>query len=57
MSNGPAEQDFFAASEAAVADLQLRRKLENATGRHLDHVAATAARVRATTTTPEGAIR
>ncbi len=43
MSNGPAEQDFFAASEAAVADLQLRRKLENATGRHLDHVAATRA--------------
>jgi L-lactate dehydrogenase complex protein LldF len=43
MSNGPAEQDFFTASEAAVADLQLRRKLENATGRHLDHVAATRA--------------
>ena len=43
MSNGPAEQDFFAASEAAVADTQLRRKLENATGRHLDHVAATRA--------------
>jgi L-lactate dehydrogenase complex protein LldF len=43
MSKGPAEQDFFAASEAAVADLQLRRKLENATGRHLDHVAATRA--------------
>ncbi len=43
MSNGRAEQDFFAASEAAVADLQLRRKLENATGRHLDHVAATRA--------------
>jgi len=43
MSNGPAGQDFFAASEAAVADTQLRRKLENATGRHLDHVAATRA--------------
>ena len=40
MSKGAVEQDFFAASEAAVADLQLRRKLENATGRHLDHVAA-----------------
>ena len=43
MSNDPAEQDFFAASEAAVADTQLRRKLENATGRHLEHVAATRA--------------
>ncbi len=43
MSKGAVEQDFFAASEAAVADLQLRRKLENATGRHLDHVAATRA--------------
>ncbi|MGH7838094.1 MAG: hypothetical protein ACREQC_09780, partial [Candidatus Binataceae bacterium] len=31
--------DFFAASRAAVADLELRRKLENATGRHLQHVA------------------
>jgi L-lactate dehydrogenase complex protein LldF len=38
-----AGQDFFAASEAAVADTELRRKLENATGRHLDHVAATRA--------------
>ena len=43
MSNDPAEQDFFAASEAAVADTELRRKLENATGRHLEHVAATRA--------------
>ncbi|HLW70999.1 MAG TPA: LutB/LldF family L-lactate oxidation iron-sulfur protein [Candidatus Binataceae bacterium] len=31
--------DFFAASRAAVADVELRRKLENATGRHLQHVA------------------
>ena len=31
--------DLFAASRAAVADLELRRKLENATGRHLGHVA------------------
>jgi L-lactate dehydrogenase complex protein LldF len=31
--------DFFAASRTAVADLELRRKLENATGRHLGHVA------------------
>jgi L-lactate dehydrogenase complex protein LldF len=31
--------DFFAASGAAVDDFELRRKLENATGRHLHHVA------------------
>ena len=31
--------DFFAASSAATADLELRRKLENATGNHLHHVA------------------
>jgi L-lactate dehydrogenase complex protein LldF len=43
MSNRAASQDFFAASEAAVADTDLRRKLENATGRHLEHVAATRA--------------
>src|SRR6202047_4701138 len=42
-SSGSVEQDFFAASEAAVADTVLRGKLENATGRHLDHVAATRA--------------
>src|SRR6202048_3992496 len=42
-SNGAVEQDFFAASEAAVANTVLRGKLENATGRHLDHVAATRA--------------
>lgn len=33
------QHDFFAASSAAVEDLELRRKLENATGRHLHHVA------------------
>lgn len=31
--------DFFEASRAGVADLELRRKLENASGRHLEHVA------------------
>ncbi|MBF6560919.1 MAG: iron-sulfur cluster-binding protein [Candidatus Binataceae bacterium] len=31
--------DFFATSRAGVADAELRRKLENSTGRHLDHVA------------------
>jgi L-lactate dehydrogenase complex protein LldF len=35
--------DFFGASRAAVADLELRRKLENATGNHLHHVAQTRA--------------
>lgn len=35
--------DFFAASRAATADLELRRKLENATGNHLHHVAQTRA--------------
>ncbi len=35
--------DFFAASRTAVADTELRRKLENATGRHLNHVAETRA--------------
>jgi L-lactate dehydrogenase complex protein LldF len=34
------ETNFFKASQAGVADLELRRKLENATGRHLEHVAA-----------------
>jgi len=38
-----AKKDFFTASQAAVADTGLRRKLENATGRHLEHVAATRA--------------
>lgn len=31
--------DFPTSAERAVADLELRRKLENATGRHLNHVA------------------
>ena len=35
----PKARDFFEASRAGVADLELRRKLENASGRHLDHVA------------------
>jgi L-lactate dehydrogenase complex protein LldF len=35
--------DFFAASRTAVVDTELRRKLENATGRHLNHVAETRA--------------
>jgi L-lactate dehydrogenase complex protein LldF len=34
------EHDFFAATRAGVADTELRRKLENSTGRHLEHVAA-----------------
>ncbi len=38
-----ASHDFFAASRAAIADTELRRKLENATGRHLNHVAETRA--------------
>lgn len=32
--------DFFTTTQARVADLELRRKLDNATGRHLEHVAA-----------------
>jgi L-lactate dehydrogenase complex protein LldF len=43
VANGDEQQDFFAASEAAVRDSELRRKLENASGRHLEHVAATRA--------------
>jgi L-lactate dehydrogenase complex protein LldF len=30
--------DFFKATQAGVADLELRRKLDKATGRHLEHV-------------------
>ncbi len=37
------EQDFFAASRKGVGDLELRRKLQNSTGRHLELVAATRA--------------
>jgi L-lactate dehydrogenase complex protein LldF len=33
--------DFFKATQTGVADLELRRKLDHATGRHLEHVAAT----------------
>lgn len=43
MSNGMSAEDFFAQSAAATRDAELRRKLENATGRHLDHVAETRA--------------
>jgi L-lactate dehydrogenase complex protein LldF len=43
MSHEMSGQDFFAQSAAATANADLRRKLENATGRHLDHVAATRA--------------
>ena len=32
--------NFFKATQARVADLELRRKLDNATGRHLEHLAA-----------------
>lgn len=32
--------DFFKAAAEGVADAELRRKLDNATGRHLEHVAA-----------------
>src|SRR5260370_24851752 len=32
--------DFFKATQTGVADLELRRKLDNATGRHFKHVAA-----------------
>jgi len=35
--------DFFAAGRAGVANLDLRRKLEKTTGRHLEQVAATRA--------------
>jgi hypothetical protein len=33
-------KDFFKATQTGVADLELRRKLDKATGRHLEHVAA-----------------
>jgi L-lactate dehydrogenase complex protein LldF len=35
----PNKADFFEASRVGVANLELRRKLENASGRHLEHVA------------------
>jgi L-lactate dehydrogenase complex protein LldF len=43
MASPNSAHDFFAATRAGVADTELRRKLENATGRHLEHVAATRA--------------
>jgi L-lactate dehydrogenase complex protein LldF len=33
------ESDFFQATQRGVADVELRRKLDKATGRHLEHVA------------------
>ena len=39
MAGSSNKADFFEASRAGVADLELRRKLENASGRHLEHVA------------------
>ena len=39
-SNGAVEQVSSPPAAAAVADTELRRKLENASGRHLEHVAA-----------------
>ncbi len=39
MAELPKARDFFESSSAAVADHELRRKLENASARHLDHVA------------------
>jgi len=43
MAANPNPHDFFEASRAPAADAELHRKLENASGRHLDHVAQTAA--------------
>jgi L-lactate dehydrogenase complex protein LldF len=40
MAAGIEHHDFFAAARQGVADTELRRKLENSTGRHLDQVAA-----------------
>src|SRR5271154_6722538 len=39
MASAPQPFDFFEASRAAVKDHELRRKLENASGRHLEHLA------------------
>jgi L-lactate dehydrogenase complex protein LldF len=39
VASSPNKADFFEASRAGVADRELRRKLENASGRHLEHVA------------------
>lgn len=43
MASLPKSWDFFGASRAAVKDLELRRKLQNASARHLDHFAETRA--------------
>ncbi len=43
MASTPTPFDFFEASRAAVADRELRRKLEAASGRHLEHLAETRA--------------
>jgi L-lactate dehydrogenase complex protein LldF len=40
MAAGINHHDFFEAARQGVANTELRRKLENSTGRHLDHVAA-----------------
>src|ERR1700720_4277137 len=39
MSESPKAHDFFESSSAAVGDHELRRKLESASARHLDHFA------------------
>ncbi len=39
MAEIPKARDFFESSRAAVGDHELRRKLENASARHLDHFA------------------
>ena len=39
MAASPKNTDFFALSQAAVADHELHRKLDSASARHLDHVA------------------
>ncbi|HSR56790.1 MAG TPA: LUD domain-containing protein, partial [Candidatus Binataceae bacterium] len=39
MATLPHKPDFFEASQSAVGDTELRRKLENASARHLEHVA------------------
>ena len=39
MPESPKARDFFESSSAGVADHELRRKLESASARHLDHFA------------------
>lgn len=43
MPLSPAKHDFFAATKKSVADRELRRKLENAAGHHLERAAETRA--------------